>query len=105
MQDQGPDNIKLATICRNHSHLHADRSKLVIIFTQHLSYLSTFFQSKLRLMTTGGAPAVASDGGVVPDRQGVVNAQHRPSAKSGKDKERESQTLLTSFKTNRANGA
>lgn len=52
-------------------------------------YLSIFFQSKLRRMTTGGAPGDTSNGGVMPDRQGVVNAQHRPSAKSEKKVKRE----------------
>lgn len=47
-------------------------------------YLSIFFQSKFRRMTTGGGPGGASDGGVISDRQGVVNAQHSPSAKSAK---------------------
>ena len=47
-------------------------------------HLSIFFQSKLRRMTTGGAPGFMSAGGVVLDRQGVVNTQHRPSAKSEK---------------------
>lgn len=51
-----------------------------------LFYLSTFLQSKLCRMTTGGAPEFTSGGGGVPDRQGVVNAQHRPSAKSAKSR-------------------
>lgn len=35
-------------------------------------------------MTTGGAPDVTSDGRIVPDKQGDVRAQHRPSAKSAR---------------------
>lgn len=54
------------------------------IIVQCLLYLSTFFQSKLCLMTTGGAPDVTSDGRIVPDKQGDVSAQHRPSAKSAR---------------------
>lgn len=57
-------------------------------------YLSTFFQSKLRLMTTGGGPGFASSCGVVPDRQGDVNAQHRPSAESEKSKKRKYKAAL-----------
>lgn len=55
------------------------------IFQNHykpLLYLSTFFQSKLRLTTTGGAAGVASDDRAVAAKQGEVNAQHRPSAES-----------------------
>lgn len=52
-----------------------------------LSYLSTFSQSKLRRMTTGGAPGFASGCGVMLDRQGEVNTQHRPSAESKNAKE------------------
>lgn len=40
-------------------------------------------------MTTGGGPGVASGAGVVPDRQGEVNTQHRPSAESERVKKRE----------------
>ena len=54
-----------------------------------LLYLSIFFQSKLRLMTTGGASGVASGGDIVPDRQGEVNTQHRPSAESERVKKGE----------------
>lgn len=52
-------------------------------------------------MTTGGAPEVASDGGVVPDKQGEVNAQHRPSAKSENVRRGGSKVLLTSMQTNK----
>lgn len=52
-------------------------------------------------MTTGGAPEVASDGGVVPDKQGEVNAQHRPSAKSENVRRGGSKVLLTSIQTNK----
>lgn len=47
-----------------------------------LTHLSTFFQSKLCRMTTGGAPGLVAGGRAAADRQGEVNAQHRPSAKS-----------------------
>lgn len=40
-------------------------------------------------MTTGGDPDVASDGRVVPDKQGEVSTQHRPSAKSERVRIRE----------------
>ncbi len=80
-------------------HRHADKSKLIDIIAKPPSYLSTFFQSKLRLMTTGGAPGVASGGGIVPDRQGEVNTQHRPSAKSEEARLKGSKTLLTSLQT------
>lgn len=51
------------------------------LFESHL-YLSTLFQSKLRRITTGGAPRLASGGWIVPDRQGEVSTQHNPSAES-----------------------
>lgn len=68
-------------------HYHADMTKAGKYYHKLLSYLSTFFQSKLRRMTTGGAPGFASDCGVMPDRQGEVNTQHRPSAESKNAKE------------------
>lgn len=79
-------------------HRHADRSKMVTIITRSLSYLSTFFQSKLRRMTTGGAGGVASDGGVVPDRQGEVSTQHSPSAKSETPRIREVRQCSQAYK-------
>ena len=50
-------------------------------------------------MTTGGPSGIASNGTVVPDRQGEVNAQHRPSAKSENDKGTGSKVLLTDLET------
>lgn len=82
-------------------HCHGDRSKLVNIITEPLLYLSTFFQSKLRRMTTGGGSGVASDGGVVPDRQGEVNAQHKPSEKSEKTKIGEVKCCSQAYKQTR----
>lgn len=35
-------------------------------------------------MTTGGVPGLGSSDGVMPDKQGEVNVQHKPSAKSKK---------------------
>lgn len=57
-------------------------------------YLSTLFQSKLRLMTTGGAAGEASEGEVVLDRQEEVNTQQRPSAESGRIKQVESNSHM-----------
>lgn len=74
--------LKPLAINSTGSFILTDRSELIDIVTKPLSYLSTFFQSKLRLMTTGGPSSAASDGGIVLDRQGEVKAQHRPSAKS-----------------------
>lgn len=70
------------------SFMLTDRTELKDIITKPLLYLSTFFQSKLRLMTTGGPSSAASDGGIVLDRQAEVKAQHRPSAKSENAKKR-----------------
>lgn len=39
-------------------------------------------------MTTGGVPGFESSDGEMPDKQGEVNVQHKPSAKSKKDEER-----------------
>lgn len=76
-----------------------DRSKLLHFTTEPLLYLSTFFQSKLRLMTTGGTTEAASDGGVVLDRQGEVSTQHRPSAKSENTR---AHKLIKKHRTNHA---
>ena len=43
------------------------RLKLVNIITKPQLYLSIFFQSKLRLITTGGAAGAASGVGVMLD--------------------------------------
>lgn len=61
-----------------------------------IPYLSTFIQSKLCLMTTGGASGLAFDGCMVPDRQGEVSTQHNPSAASGGDKDRGSKIKYSS---------
>lgn len=60
------------------------RLKLVNIITKPQLYLSIFFQSKLRLITTGGAAGAESGEGVVLDWQGEVKAQQRPSEVSEK---------------------
>lgn len=66
-------------------------------------YLSTFFQSKLCRMTTGGASGAAWDDGVVPDRQGDVNTQHKPSAQSETVKREKYEVILFMLTTHWTN--
>lgn len=67
--------------------LHSPIAKQAVPFLNKesflpLTHLSIFLQSTLHRMTTGGAPGQVAGGRAAADRQGEVNTQHSPSAKS-----------------------